>query len=445
MIHDRRLDVSAGGSTSVVLVALACNFGIATAKFAAAAWTGSSAMLSEAIHSLVDTSNQGLLLYGIKRSARPADERHPFGYSRELYFWSFIVAILLFAMGAGVSIYEGIAKLLEPHPIHDPLVNYAVLGVAIVLEGVSTWRAVSEFNSQRGDMGAIRALRTSKDPALFTVVLEDLAALAGLFVALAGIAAAHLLGLEWGDGVASIVVGLILAAVAAFMSIEIQALLIGEAASPAVVSGIRNLIAEETGAGKPIHAINELRTMHLGPADVLVAASCDFHDGETARSVEATVIRLERTIKTSFPEVRQLYFEVQSQSDHHAMSAAPAMDAAHAGHAKADATAGLAAVTEPVEVAAPKIELAPAGTPRTINSGVPEPELHDTGPSPSLAHAAVLEPMPAAAATQARSGPPAPVTTAAAQPTRPASQPVKPDLSSRPQSRKARKRNKGRR
>src|SRR6476646_464422 len=279
----RRTTLSAGGSTGVVLVALACNLGIAVAKFAAAAWTGSSAMLSEAIHSLVDTSNQGLLLVGIKRSQRPADARHPFGYARELYCWSFIVASLLFSMGAGVSLYEGVQKLLHPHPISDPFVIYAVLGVAILLEGVSTWKAVSAFNDRRSQTGMVTALRSSKDPALFTVVLEDLAALAGLSTALAGIASAHLLGFEAGDGIASVCIGLILAAVAAFMSIEIQGLIIGEAANEGVQKGLHAIVESETGSGKPILHINEIRTMHLGPEDLLVAASVDFQDGESAR------------------------------------------------------------------------------------------------------------------------------------------------------------------
>lgn len=308
--------VSAGGSTGVVMVALACNLGIAAAKFAAAAWTGSSAMLSEAIHSLVDTSNQALLLVGIKRAARPADARHPFGYAREIYFWSFIVAILLFSMGAGVSIYEGIDKLAHPHPIHDAYITYIVLGTAIVLEGISTWKAVSEFNSRRGEVGMLAALRSSKDPTLFTVVLEDLAALAGLAVALAGILAADKFGFALADGIASIVIGLILAAVAAFMSIEIQGLIIGEATHPSVQDGLRVLVAAETGEGRPIRRINEIRTMHLGPDDVLVAASCDFNDSETAKSVEATGARIERAIKARYPQVKRLYIEVQSDRDH---------------------------------------------------------------------------------------------------------------------------------
>ncbi|MEQ1616563.1 MAG: cation diffusion facilitator family transporter, partial [Hyphomicrobiaceae bacterium] len=165
--------MAAEGSTKVVLIALACNFGIAVSKFAAAAYTGSSAMLSEAIHSLVDTSNQALLFHGIKRAARPADERHPFGYAKELYFWSFVVAILLFSLGSGVSIYEGVEKLLHPHPISNPEVNYAVLGMAIFLESISTWQALKAFNTTRNGDRALTALRRSKDPAMFTVLLED--------------------------------------------------------------------------------------------------------------------------------------------------------------------------------------------------------------------------------------------------------------------------------
>lgn len=172
-------------STTFVLIALGANVGIAVAKFAAATWTNSSAMLSEAIHSLVDTSNQALLLLGLRRSQRPADASHPFGYSKEIYFWGFVVAVLLFSMGAGVSIYEGVHKLLEPHPISDPHVNYIVLGIALALEGYSTYRAVGELKVRHANQGLIDALRKSKDAALFTVVMEDIAAMTGLTLALA--------------------------------------------------------------------------------------------------------------------------------------------------------------------------------------------------------------------------------------------------------------------
>lgn len=304
--------MSAGGSTTVVLVALGCNMAIAVTKFVAAAWTGSSAMFSEAVHSLVDTSNQALLLFGIKRARRPADVRHPFGYSKELYFWSFIVAILLFSMGAGVAVYEGVHKISDPHPIEHVYILYIVLGIAIVLEGISTWKALAEFNARRGSMAALTALRVSKDPALFAIVLEDLAALTGLLIALVGIAAADKLDMPMADGVASIVIGLLLASVAIFMSREIKSLIIGESASPQMRSGLRHLIHAEIGPGRPIRAINEIRTMHMGPQDVIVAASVDFEDGETARSVEQTTARLDRAIKLRYPEVHNLFIEVQS-------------------------------------------------------------------------------------------------------------------------------------
>ena len=308
--------MSSGGSTAVVVVALACNLGIALAKFAAALWTQSSAMLSEAIHSLVDTSNQALLLLGMKRAERPPDARHPFGYSKEIYFWSFIVAILLFSLGAGVAIYEGLQKLANPHPIHDAYVLYIVLAIAIVLEGVSTWKALSEFNARRqgSDGGIIAALRASKDPTLFAIVLEDLAALTGLLIALVGIMAAHLGGFDAADGTASILIGCVLAGVAVFLAREIKSLIVGEAASPAVQSGIRDLVAAEMGAGKPIRHINEIRTMHLGPDDVLVTANVDFSDDETARAVEDVTARLEAAITARYPEVRHLFIEVQSET-----------------------------------------------------------------------------------------------------------------------------------
>lgn len=316
--------MSQGGSTGVVLVALACNLGIALAKFAAAAWTQSSAMLSEAIHSLIDTSNQGLLLLGLKRAERPPDARHPFGYSKEIYFWSFIVAIVLFSLGAGVAIYEGVDKLANPHPIYAPEVLYAVLAVAIALEGVSTWKAISEFNARRRGSKTefVAALRSSKDPSLFAIVLEDLAALAGLFIALVGVALAHLGRFQSADGVASILIGLVLAFVAVFLATEIKSLIVGESVTPDVEAGIRAIIAAETGDNRPVRRINELRTMHLGPDDVLVAASVDFRNGETARTVEDVTSRLERAIRDRYPQVRHVFIEVQSEAAHKASAAA---------------------------------------------------------------------------------------------------------------------------
>lgn len=356
--------MSQRGSTGVVLVALGCNLAIAASKFAAYVWTGSSAMLSEAIHSLVDTSNQALLLYGIKRSARPADARHPFGYAKELYFWSFIVAILLFSLGAGVALYEGAEKLHDPHPMTNVHINYIVLSIAIALECFSTWKAVAEFNRRRGETGALVALRSSKDPALFAIVLEDLAALAGLVVAFAGIFVADYFAWPAADGLASIMIGLILGLVAAFMSVEIRSLIVGEAASPAVRSGLRQIIRTEVGAGKPIRTINEIRTMHLGPDDVLVAASVDFEECETARSVEAATARLESAIRSRYPEVKRLFIEVQSEAEHARLAqhaARPPADQSEPHPREGDVSP--ASAPEPVIATAEPKDRPPSATP----------------------------------------------------------------------------------
>lgn len=359
-------NVSAGGSTKVVVVALACNLGIALAKFSAAGWTGSSAMLSEAIHSLVDTSNQALLLIGIRRSQRPADERHPFGYAKELYFWSFVVAILLFSLGAGVAIYEGAQKIIEPHPVVDPHVNFLVLGVAICLEAFSTRKALAEFNTRRGGLPLISALRASKDPALFAVLLEDIAALSGLVIAGIGLLIAEWTGFAAADGFASIAIGLLLGAVAAFMSIEIRSLIVGEAAAPEVVSGIRDLLGAECGPQRTILAINEVRTMHLGPEDILVAASADFGDDETASSIEAATARVEQAVKAKFPAVRRFFLEVQSGADHRRLLA----DGDTAG-------LGLGVGADPVAQARPAGEVASAEVRAPLPGAPTQPDRRD--------------------------------------------------------------------
>lgn len=308
--------MAAGGSTTIVLIAMSANAGIAVSKFAAAAWTGSSAMLSEGVHSVVDTCNQGLLLYGIKTSARPADARHPFGYSKELYFWSFVVAIILFALGAGVSLYEGFEKLLHPHPITDAYIIYIVLSVAILLEGFSTYKALAEFNKRYKGKAWFPALRQSKDPALFAIVLEDIAAMIGLFAALIGVVAADQFGIAEGDGVASIFIGLILAGVAIFMAIEIKSLIIGEAASEETQAGIMDIINRRVGPDGAILGVNELRTMHLGPQDVLVAASVDYAGDVDADELEALTTAIETEIKAAHPSVRRVYLEAQSSAGH---------------------------------------------------------------------------------------------------------------------------------
>ncbi|PVB63728.1 cation diffusion facilitator family transporter [Labrenzia sp. 011] len=303
------------GSKKVIYAALVGNSLIAVTKFAAAAYTGSSAMLSEGIHSLVDTGNQGLLLYGLKKSKQPADKRHPFGYGAELYFWSFVVAILIFAVGSGVSIYEGVQKVLHPHPVSSPYVAYIVLGLAMIFEAVAWWIAYKEFNQVRGQKSIIAAVRDSKDPTVFTVLFEDSAAMLGLAVAFLGLLGVQYLGLAWLDGAASITIGIILAATAALLAYETKGLLIGEGASPEVLLKIEAII----GATPAISNLNEIRTLHRGPQEILLALSVDFIDEVTAGTVEETIYSLERTIKMEMPQVTRLFIEVQAREHHEKM------------------------------------------------------------------------------------------------------------------------------
>jgi cation diffusion facilitator family transporter len=299
-------------SKKVIYAALAGNSLIAVTKFAAAAVTGSSAMLSEAVHSVVDTGNQWLLLYGIKRSGRPADEMHPFGYGTELYFWTFVVAILIFGLGAGVSIYEGVGRLREPHPVTNVYVNYAVLAIAMVFEAGTWWVAFTEFRKRKGRLGYFAAVRQAKDPTVFTVLFEDSAAMLGLIVALVGIALADVLAEPALDGLAAIAIGLILAATAGLLAFECKGLLIGESARPATVTGIKAIIAEQPD----ITRVNEVLTMHLGPEDVLVTLSLDFDDEISAGKVEGAVTEMETRIKSAYPEVSRVFIEAQSWREH---------------------------------------------------------------------------------------------------------------------------------
>jgi len=300
--------MAAGGTKKVVIAALLGNAMIAVTKLAAAAYTGSSAMLSEAVHSFVDTGNQALILYGLKQAQKPADESHPFGYGMELYFWAFVVAILIFAIGAGVSIVEGIDKISNPHPVSNAYINYLVLGAATVFEGTAWWYALKEFRRRKGRLGYFSAIRQSKDAAVFTVLFEDTAALLGLLVAMTSIAAAQVLEMPVLDGVASVIIGGILVVVAAFLAYECKSLLVGEAASRPVVRGIRTIAQAQAG----VKSVNELLTMHLGPADILVNLSLDFADGIRSEDLEATVTDLEAEIKSSYPEVKRVFIEAQS-------------------------------------------------------------------------------------------------------------------------------------
>ena len=304
--------MSSSGSKKAIYAALAGNSLIALTKFAGSAYTGSSAMLSEAIHSLVDTGNQGLLLYGLKRSKKPADERHPFGYGMELYFWAFVVAIVIFALGAGVSIYEGVKHILHPRIITNAYINYIILGLAIVFECGSWWVAYREFRTSKGDMSFLEATRRSKDPALFTVLFEDTAALLGLIVALIGISLAQVHDIPELDGIASVVIGLILAATSGLLAYETKGLLVGEATDPDTVEGLRSILTSAPG----IDRVNELRTLHFSPQDILVAISADFSPSLDSNAVEGQVAELERDIKNAYPGITRVFIEAQSISAH---------------------------------------------------------------------------------------------------------------------------------
>ncbi len=296
------------GSKKVIYAALTGNLLIAIAKFLAAWITGSSAMLSEAVHSVVDTGNQGLMLHGMRQAAKPPTSEHPFGHGLQLYFWTFIVAILIFGLGAGIALVEGINKILIPHPLENPAVNYAVLAVSAVFEGFTWFVALREFRRGKGSHRWLDAVRSSKDPTVFTVLFEDMAALLGLLFAAAGLAIGQVFNLPVMDGVASVVIGVLLAVTAGFLAYESQSLLTGEGVRPEVRASIRRLAESEAGVVR----VNELLTMHFGPQDVLVAMSLDFQDAQTAATVESTVSRLERRIKSDYPEVTRVFVEAQS-------------------------------------------------------------------------------------------------------------------------------------
>lgn len=299
----------AGGSKAVIYAALAGNAAIALTKFAAATYTGSSAMLSEAVHSVVDTGNQGLLLLGINRSKRPPDAEHPFGHGMEVYFWAFVVAILIFGLGAGISFYEGVHQLRQPEPVTNFLVNYIVLGLALVFEGGAWTLALREFNRVRGKRSLVQEVRRSKDPTVFTVLFEDSAAMLGLLVAFAGLLTAQLTGVTWADGAASIGIAIILALTAAGLAYETKSLLTGEAAAPSILAEIRQLALDE----EAVEAINELRTVHFGPNRILANISLDFADDSSLSDVEQTVARLEQTIKERFPDIAYVFVEAQAR------------------------------------------------------------------------------------------------------------------------------------
>ncbi len=297
-----------GGSKTVVYAALAGNSLIALTKFAAAAFTGSAAMWSEGIHSVVDTGNQALLLYGMHRAKRPPDARFPFGYGKEVYFWSFVVALLLFSTGAGLSLYEGVQHLRNPAEIVNPAVNYVVLAVAMLLDGYPWLVAYRQFDRQRGKRGIVDAVKRGKDPTVIAVLFEDSAALAGLLVAFAGIALYHITGNPLFDAAASIVIGLILGATAMWLAFETQGLLIGESANREVVAEIKRLAERYPEVEK----VNEVLTMHMGPDYILANISVNIACDVPRTRAHAIMDELDDRIKKADPRVKRVFIESQN-------------------------------------------------------------------------------------------------------------------------------------
>lgn len=299
----------AGGSNRTIFIALGANVGIAVAKFVAAAVTGSSAMLTEGVHSLVDSANQLLLLYGRKRAMRPPDAAHPFGYGRELYFWSFVVAILVFALGAGVSVYEGVLHILEPERATSPLIAFAVLAIAACLEGWSTFAALGDFN--RGRRGSIWAeIRATKDAPTLVVLLENSGALVGLALAALGLGLSLVTGNPFWDGFASVLIGLVLGVLAVLLLYEAKGLLIGEAASPELVAAIAGCAAGHAG----IVRVHEVLTLHSAPELVTVIISADFEDKMSAREVENLVAAIEAHVAQAYPVVARVFVRPMDSS-----------------------------------------------------------------------------------------------------------------------------------
>lgn len=302
--------MSSESNKIVVYAALFGNLAIALVKFIAAYITNSSAMLSEAIHSVVDTLNEILLLYGMKKAEQRPDAHHPFGYGRELYFWAFIVALMVFALGAIVSIYQGIQHIIHPEEMQDPMINYVVLGIAILCEGFSWFVALKTFRKMKGKMGYFEAFRRSKDPTTFTVLFEDTAALIGLFIALTGIFLAHQLNIPELDGAASILIGVVLAVSAWLLARETKGLLLGETADPRLRENVLN-IAQQDAA---VYSANGVLTEQMGAHQVIASLSLEFKDDLTSDEIEACVNRIEAQIKQLHPEIITLFVKPQTKA-----------------------------------------------------------------------------------------------------------------------------------
>ncbi|MDO7845106.1 cation diffusion facilitator family transporter [Hymenobacter sp. M29] len=301
---------SPGSSKLAIYGAIAANVAIAASKFVAAYFTGSSAMLSEGIHSLVDSGNGLLILHGVKQAEKPADKRHPFGRSKELYFWALIVAILVFSVGGGMSFYEGVEHLKHPAPITDPTWNYWVLGLSLLFEGISCFLAFKAFNADRGEAGFWDTLRRSKDPSVFAILLEDLAALLGLVIALAGVYFGHLLNNPYLDGSASIAIGVLLVCVALFLIYKTKRLLVGTGVDDETMDAIEALVKAQPN----VEQVGPPLTSYLGPADVILALDVEFSSKLAANEIELAIDKMQDDIRAKYPEMKRIFIEAKSLS-----------------------------------------------------------------------------------------------------------------------------------
>ncbi len=296
------------GSKLPIYAAIAANLAIAVAKFIAASFSGSSAMISEGIHSLVDTGNGGLLLFGIHESKKPADDNHPFGHGKELYFWSLIVAILIFSIGGGMSLYKGISHIADPAPLTDPFWSYVVLGLAFLFEGSALFFALKNFKKQKGKNSYWKAIKLSKDPGSFAVILEDAGALVGLVIAAAGLFLGHYFEDARYDAYASVLIGLLLAVIALILAIESKGLLIGEGANEEMSSSILKVVHADEAVDKAKKPL----TMYFGPHNIFLAIDIRFKKNQSSLDIEKAVCRLEKDIRHSHPIVKRIFIETSS-------------------------------------------------------------------------------------------------------------------------------------
>jgi len=296
----------AGESRKAVVAAIAGNLAIAVSKGIAAAFSGSSAMLSEAIHSLVDTGNGALMLVGMHRSKKPPEPDHPFGFSHELYFWTLMVGVLIFGLGGGMSIFTGVAHIRSGKGIEDVGWNYAVLAIAAVFEATSWWFGWRAFRKEMRGRGVVETIVDTKDPTTFSVLLEDSAALLGLVVAFLGIFIGSAFGLPWLDGVASVLIGILLCVVASVMVNESRALIVGEGVSKATLEGIRAIICSDPA----IEAVRTLRTLYFGPEDVMLVMEMKMHAATEVGEVRHATARIKKAIKDKYPKIRRVYFDI---------------------------------------------------------------------------------------------------------------------------------------